>query len=147
LKKYLLLLILVSILVPITPGQNYSLPLWEKNIPNQNDNKVEEEIQITDKLRITAVDKPTIDVYLPSKGYATGGEAVVICPGGGYKILAYNFEGTDVAKWLNINGIAGIVLKYRLPFTPNNIEGRLSPFFRCAKSNKINKISCERMGN
>ena len=144
-KKYLPLIIFISIHIPITLGQNFSLPLWEKNIPNQNDNKVEEEIQITDKLRITAVDKPMIDVYFPSKSYATG-EAVVICPGGGYKILAYNHEGTDVAKWLNINGIAGIVLKYRLPFTPNNIEGRLSPFLDAQRAIRLTRFYAKEWG-
>ena len=40
---------------------------------------------------------------------------MVICPGGGYGALAFDYEGTDIARWLNSNGIAGIVLKYRLP--------------------------------
>ena len=39
----------------------------------------------------------------------------MICPGGGYNILAYNKEGTEVAEWLNSIGVAGIVLKYRVP--------------------------------
>ena len=43
------------------------------------------------------------------------GKAVLIFPGGGYGILAYDWEGTDFAKWLNSQGIAGIVVKYRLP--------------------------------
>jgi len=55
-----------------------------------------------------------IAVYLPAKRHANG-QAVVICPGGGYERLAYEWEGTDIAKWLNSKGIAAIVLKYRLP--------------------------------
>ena len=43
------------------------------------------------------------------------GAAVVICPGGGYNILAYDLEGTEVAEWLNSIGVTGIVLKYRVP--------------------------------
>jgi acetyl esterase/lipase len=144
-RKYLILIIFFNIYVTIILGQNFSLPLWEKNIPNQNDNKVEEENQVTDKLRITAVDKPMIDVYLPSKSYATG-EAVIICPGGGYKILAYNYEGTDIAKWLNTNGIAGIVLKYRLPFTANNIEGRLSPFLDAQRAIRLTRFYAKEWG-
>ena len=46
----------------------------------------------------------------------TLGAAVVICPGGGYHILAYDLEGTEVAAWLNDLGVTGIVLKYRVPF-------------------------------
>lgn len=58
-------------------------------------------------------DIPTITVYLAPKEKATGA-AIVICPGGGYGMLAVNHEGHAVAKWLNDLGIAGIVLKYRL---------------------------------
>jgi acetyl esterase/lipase len=52
-------------------------------------------------------------VYLPSARIT--GTAVVICPGGGYQHLAIDKEGHDIARWLNTVGIAGIVLKYRLP--------------------------------
>ncbi|MDH5610643.1 MAG: alpha/beta hydrolase, partial [Cyclobacteriaceae bacterium] len=55
------------------------------------------------------------------------GQAVVICPGGGYGILAYDWEGTDIAKWLNTHGIAGIVLKYRLPDEASNAIPHQSP--------------------
>jgi acetyl esterase/lipase len=57
-------------------------------------------------------DIPTLTVHLPEKDVATGA-AVVICPGGGYRALAIEYEGHDVAKWLNTLGVAGIVLKYR----------------------------------
>ncbi len=57
-------------------------------------------------------DIPTLTLYFPDKDIATGA-AVVICPGGGYSILATH-EGLDYAMWLNEQGIAGIVLKYRL---------------------------------
>ena len=135
-KKYLIFIVFLGIHLNILLGQDFRLPLWEKNIPNRNDIKVSDENQVTDKLRISAVDKPVIEVYLPSKSYATG-EAVVICPGGGYRYLAYNYEGSDVAKWLNSYGIAGIVLKYRLPFTPNNIKGRLSPFLDAQRAIRL----------
>src|SRR5579883_2412272 len=61
---------------------------------------------------ITNVAQPTVTVYLPKNG---NGTAIVICPGGGYQHLAIDKEGHDVARWLNTVGIAGIVLKYRLP--------------------------------
>ncbi|HUB31822.1 MAG TPA: alpha/beta hydrolase [Bryobacteraceae bacterium] len=62
---------------------------------------------------ITHVVEPSVTVYLPT-GRVTG-TAIVICPGGGYQHLAIDKEGHDVARWLNTIGIAGIVLKYRLP--------------------------------
>ena len=57
-------------------------------------------------------DTPTIRAYLPPKETATGA-GVVICPGGGYGILAYDHEGAQVAKWFNRIGVAGFVLRYR----------------------------------
>src|SRR5271165_5023759 len=60
-----------------------------------------------------AADVPGIMVYLPEKDKANGA-AVVICPGGGYGFLAMDHEGDQIAEWLNKNGVAGIVLKYRL---------------------------------
>ncbi len=57
-------------------------------------------------------DIPTITVYSPPEGKANGG-AVVVCPGGGYGMLA-DHEGRPVAEWLNTIGVTGIVLKYRL---------------------------------
>ncbi len=59
-----------------------------------------------------AADKPTLTVYLPAKGKATGA-AVIICPGGGYGALMMTYEGRDVAKWFADRGIAGFVLRYR----------------------------------
>lgn len=65
-------------------------------------------------LRISNVSVPTLTAYLPPKDKATG-SAVMICPGGGYSILAASHEGSDVARWFNSIGVAAFVLKYRLP--------------------------------
>jgi acetyl esterase/lipase/lysophospholipase L1-like esterase len=64
--------------------------------------------------RVMGVVKPTLTVFLPDPAKATG-SAVIICPGGGYWILAIGHEGYDIAKRLNEEGIAAFVLKYRLP--------------------------------
>jgi acetyl esterase/lipase len=64
--------------------------------------------------RVTGVSNPELVIYLPTKEKANG-TAIVICPGGGYGALGLTFEGDDIARWLNNMGIAGIVLKYRLP--------------------------------
>jgi acetyl esterase/lipase len=60
------------------------------------------------------VTKPTITIHRPPQDKDTG-TAVVICPGGGYNILAWDLEGEEVASWLNSIGVTGIVLKYRVP--------------------------------
>jgi acetyl esterase/lipase len=53
-------------------------------------------------------------IYQPSQENNTGA-AVIVCPGGGHHILAYDHEGTEVAEWLTTLGVTGIVLKYRVP--------------------------------
>lgn len=64
--------------------------------------------------RLGNVSHPTLAIYRPSKEKDTGA-AVIICPGGAHRILAYDLEGTEVAEWLNSLGVTGIVLKYRVP--------------------------------
>lgn len=63
-------------------------------------------------LGISESDIPTLTAFLPAPEKATGA-AIVICPGGGYGGLAPH-EGAGYAEWLTENGVAGIVLKYRL---------------------------------
>lgn len=65
-------------------------------------------------LRITGVSEPTITIYTPSEELANN-SAVLVCPGGGYNILAYDLEGDEVCQWLNDLGITAILLKYRVP--------------------------------
>lgn len=95
-------------------AQNTVLPLWPNEIPNAIKTDDKEETVSADIVRISKVQVPQIEIYLPAKKIATG-QAVLIFPGGGYGILAYDWEGTDFAKFLNSKGIAGIVVKYRLP--------------------------------
>ncbi len=59
------------------------------------------------------VDRPTLSLYPVDEPRATGA-AVVVCPGGGYRVLAMDHEGTQIARWLNSIGVAAFVLKYRL---------------------------------
>jgi len=96
-------------------SQNMKINLWpEGSIPLSIKNIIQEQSISTDIIRIGKVQVPQIEVYLPNKKSATG-QAVIICPGGGYSILAYDWEGTDIAKFFNAHGIAAFVLKYRLP--------------------------------
>lgn len=107
-------------------GQEYTLPLYTGKIPYSNEVKTEEKVAQEDVTRISNVVTPDITVYLPARRYATG-QAVIICPGGGYRILAYDHEGKDIAKFLNSIGVAGIVLKYRLPVSGNVTEPHKVP--------------------
>jgi len=125
-KTYLILLSL-SISSLVINAQNYTLPLWEGEIPNYKVSGEKEEF-FTHKgiFFLKNIQNPNITVYVPTKRNATG-EAVIICPGGGYYNLAYYWEGRDIAKALNAKGIAAIVLKYRLPTSNNYIVRHKSP--------------------
>jgi len=91
--------------------------LWQGGIPGLilNVSYAEKSI-INDGLpsRFEKVTDPSLYVFLPPVDKATG-TAVLIFPGGGYTALAFNHEGYAIAKWLSDKGIAGIILKYRLP--------------------------------
>ena len=66
-------------------------------------------------IRLGNVSKPTLTVYKPT-GHNTGA-AIVVFPGGGYRILAIDLEGTEVCDWLNSAGITCLLVKYRVPDT------------------------------
>ncbi len=65
-------------------------------------------------IRLGNVSAPTITIYRPDPAKDTGA-SVLVCPGGGYYILAMDLEGTEVCEWLNSIGVTGILLKYRVP--------------------------------
>src|SRR6185436_16447190 len=99
------------------------IELWPSGVPGDNAAKGEEAdtTKPTDKLiaggriiKLANVSKPSISVYRPSADKDTGA-AVVVCPGGGYSILAWDLEGTEVCEWLNSIGVTGVLLKYRVP--------------------------------
>jgi len=125
-KKFLLVVFAAAFFYISGYAQEYKL-LWPSgNIPNYKKTAEVEKRDTTGIVRISLIQQPGIEVYLPSKQSANG-QAIVICPGGGYGILAYDWEGTDIAKWLNSKGIAAIVLKYRLPNSKSNVVPQLSP--------------------
>lgn len=98
-------------------GQDKVVRVWPEKIPgSKTSSSYKEETAINDqgRPRISRVTDPELLVYLAPKEKATG-TSVVICPGGGYGVLAIDHEGYEIASWLNEMGIAGIVLKYRLP--------------------------------
>lgn len=89
------------------------VPLWDGDPPT--DNELKGEVGIREGMSwIDNVSVPELEIYLPEKSTATG-MAVVVCPGGGYAGLAYDHEGLMVARWLNKEGIAAFILKYRMP--------------------------------
>jgi acetyl esterase/lipase len=99
-----------------------TMPLWPNGAPDAEPTTGPEGDATTDKdgrpggkrvIRIGNVSTPTLTVYTP-QGNNTG-TAVVVFPGGGYRILAIDLEGTEVCDWLNARGINCILVKYRVP--------------------------------
>ncbi|MBD0369058.1 MAG: alpha/beta hydrolase [Flavisolibacter sp.] len=136
-KKIIFLLITSSVLYLQGKTQEMTIPLWPSGkVPNYKKTNEMEKRDSVEIVRISMVQQPDIAVYLPAKRNATG-QAVVVCPGGGYGVLAYDWEGTDVAKWLNANGIAAAVLKYRLPNSKSNVVPHLSPLMDAKRAIRL----------
>jgi acetyl esterase/lipase len=101
-----------------------TVTLWPKGAPGAQPNPGKEidTTTATDHtvagkpiIRLGNVSAPTLTVYAP-QGKNTGA-AVVVFPGGGYRILAIDLEGTEVCDWLNSTGITCVLVKYRVPDT------------------------------
>ncbi len=123
-KVFLLSIMLAPILSSAQNG-HISAPfiLWPQGAPGGGANNLAEvnttkpsDRTVSDKavIRIGKVSNPTVTVYSPKKELNTGA-AVIVCPGGGYSILAMDLEGTEVCEWFNSIGITAILLKYRVP--------------------------------
>ncbi len=108
----------IGLFISFTGMAQDVINLWPDNaIPNSIAGKSLTEKSETGAdgiLRISNVTVPTLTVYPAATGKATGA-AVMICPGGGYSILAASHEGSDMATWFTERGMTAIVLKYRLP--------------------------------
>lgn len=124
--KKIILLLACLILSINTAFSQQIIPLWPDGVPNSQPTDVTEIHETERILWIEQVQKPTLEIYLPAKAHATG-RAVLILPGGGYRGLAYDWEGTDFAKWFNSKGITAFVLKYRLPISDSVIESHKAP--------------------
>jgi len=110
------------------------IPIWPGTAPGEKGDIGEEHdiTKPTDELiagkrviRLGNVSTPTMTVYSPSSEKNTGA-AVLVCPGGGYHILAMDLEGTEVCAWLNSIGVTGVLLKYRVPKRQGE-EGHTAP--------------------
>jgi len=99
------------------------IPLWKGTAPGDNGTLGPEHDTTTGKdhmvaggrvMRITNVSVPTLTVY-PAANAGAAGPAVLVFPGGGYRILAWDLEGTEVCDWLNSAGVTCVLVKYRVP--------------------------------
>jgi acetyl esterase/lipase len=117
---------------PLALAQKVPLPLWPNGAPESTQIRGPE-IDITKPtdalvagkklMHLTNISKPSLTVYPPTT--ASTGAAVLVFPGGGYRILAYDLEGTEVCSWLNSIGMTCVLVKYRVPFAnhyPENTD-------------------------
>lgn len=100
-------------------------PLYPGRIPNYIEGPNEQSSTRDGVLRISKVSSPTYQ-YFAAPG-AGKKPCVVICPGGGYRILAAEHEGTEIAKKLNEKGINAMVLYYRLPDSTRQVDKSIAP--------------------
>lgn len=108
--KKILILSLLLITTMLSAQKVIELPLWPNGAPNTNDQTgTQKELEGG---RITNIIDPSITIYRPEN---PNGMAIIMCPGGGYAILAMSHEGHDMASWFTTQGITYIVLKYRMP--------------------------------
>jgi acetyl esterase/lipase len=85
--------------------------LWDNGAPGFESRKDMPEVAV--QWGIAGINNPSLTVFLPPQGRATGAAAVIV-PGGGHRMLVVDLEGYALAKWLASKGVAGFVLKYRL---------------------------------
>jgi acetyl esterase/lipase len=95
-------------------------------------------------IRLSNVTQPTVTVYQPPQKNRNGA-AVVVCPGGGYNILAWDLEGTEVAEWLNSIGVTAFVLKYRVPRRKNR-EKHEAPLQDAQRTLSLVRSQAEKFG-
>jgi acetyl esterase/lipase len=120
LRFSLLFLLLGNVSVSQAAKPAYSQEIWSSTAPGEKGD-IGEETLVPPKdgsakpiYRYQNVTVPTLDFY-PAPKETNTGATVIVCPGGGYNILAWDLEGIEICDWLNSIGVNGVLLKYRVP--------------------------------
>ena len=112
--KHFLLSMLIMSLLSNSYSQPETILLYQTGIPGSKGVQVSEDSQTDGGItRVKDITQPALYLYRPKN--KTSDASVIICPGGGYGILAIDHEGYDIAQWFNERGVTAFVLKYRLP--------------------------------
>lgn len=120
------LLLMATAITTFAQGTAPAIPLYPNGVINSKPTPADYVETITKDMHISKVSVPTLMPFFPEKGKANG-SAVIICPGGGYAILAAGHEGYAVAKEFNKIGITAFVLKYRLPSDQIMVDKTIGP--------------------
>jgi acetyl esterase/lipase len=144
--KKLLPIFLIIFMFSKTEAQQI-MDLYPGKVPNSKINKDYVEKSDTSKedwkTRISKVSKPQLLAFYPEKGKANG-TSVIICPGGGYAILAIAHEGYAIAKEFNKYGITAFILKYRLPSDDIMIDKTIGPLEDAQQAIKMVRENAEK---
>ena len=147
-----LLLFALTLSLSEAPSSELTLPepvvleLWPDGVPGAP------EIIPEEVWKGEAGDAHVVDVYVPNitvhrpRPEEANGCAVVICPGGGYALLAIDKEGHDIARWFAERGVVGIVLKYRMPRPAGHVFGHEAPLADCRKAFELTRSNAKEWG-
>jgi acetyl esterase/lipase len=142
--KKILLFLLLPIAITMKAQQITEIPLYKNKIPNSITTANKEHSVFEDNItRIAKVSIPTLTIYKPAHA---NGKGIIICPGGGYSILAFDYEGTKVAKELNKWGVTAFVLKYRLPDATIMIDKSIGPLQDAQQAIRLVRANAKQWG-
>jgi acetyl esterase/lipase len=120
------------------------IDLYPGAIPNSKTSDMQETVNERSGF-ISGVTKPTLEIFLPERDKATGA-AVVICPGGAYRMLAYQTEGVRTANEFVKNGVAVFLLKYRLPSDAIMTDKKIGPLQDAQQAIKVVRDNASKWG-
>jgi len=124
--KKLICLAFILLIIEANAQSIAEMELYKGRTPNSTNAPNKENTTIGDDkvMRVAKVSVPSITMYKPAQ---QNGMSIIICPGGGYSILAWNKEGTKVAEEFNKWGITAFILRYRLPDDTTMVDKSMAP--------------------
>ena len=140
-KRLFTTLAAIAVALSMEAQQYKSVPteIWPKKVPGATKAKAMPKLQEKDPEHWVEVTSPTLEIFRPTT--QSNGQAVVVCPGGAYNILAYVKEGQEIAEWLAAQGYTAYVLAYRVP---KQRDGALQDLFRSIRL--VRKAGFQKVG-
>lgn len=143
--KNFLIITLVFVISVKHFTQDETIFLYPNGVPGLKEELIKEDSKTINGItRVKDVTRPALYVFKPKE--KTSDAAVIICPGGGYAILAIDHEGYDIAKWFNDRGVTAFVLKYRLPQSNLFNNSEIRPLQDAQQAIRIMRGSSEKYG-
>lgn len=148
-RKFIPLLLFVLFAFTGFSQNRETIHLWPGQVPGETEAKhppVQSDNTSGNVIRISDITDPALIVY-PAQMENNNGAGVIVCPGGGYNILAINKEGYEIAEWLNSLGFTAFVLQYRVPKKQEGALQDIQRAIRIVRSKATNwKLNSEKIG-